>query len=43
MPPSHFFQRHFKTRRRAGYLDEQLRLVGDEARTALSLGDGGDG
>jgi hypothetical protein len=42
LPPSHFFRRHFKASRRPGYLDEQLRLVGDEARTALSLGDVGD-
>lgn len=40
MPPSHFFARYFKTSRRPVYLDEQMRLVGDEARTALSLGCG---
>jgi hypothetical protein len=39
MPPSHFFQRHYKTYRRPSYLDEQLRLVGGETRSALSLGD----
>jgi len=34
MPPSHFFARHFKSRRRPTYLDEQLRLVGAEAAAA---------
>jgi hypothetical protein len=37
MPPSHFFQRHFKVDRRTAYLDEQLLLVGKEAGTALSF------
>jgi hypothetical protein len=37
MPPSHFFQHHFKTDRRPTYLDEQLALVSEEARQALRL------
>ena len=39
MPPSHFFARHFRTDRRPNYLDQQLRLVGQGALAALSLGD----
>jgi hypothetical protein len=38
MPPSHFFQRHYRTTRRPAYLDEQLRLAGDEAAGALGFG-----
>jgi hypothetical protein len=41
MPPSHFFEHHFHSDRRQVYLDEQLRLVFEEAQTALSLA-GGD-
>jgi hypothetical protein len=37
MPPSHFFAHHFRASARPAYLDEQLRLVGDEAARVLSL------
>jgi hypothetical protein len=37
MPPSHFFQHHYRSSRRPAYLDEQLLLVGQEARAALRL------
>jgi hypothetical protein len=43
MPPSHFFQRHFRHVGRPRYVDEQLRLVGDEARAALGFLDSGGG
>jgi hypothetical protein len=41
MPPSHFFQHQFQSDRRPAYLDEQLQLIFEEAKAALSL-DGGD-
>ncbi len=37
MPPSHFFERHFQSDSRPAYLEEQLALVADEAKAALSL------
>jgi hypothetical protein len=37
MPPSHFFERHYNTNRRATYLVEQLRIVGVEASRSLAL------
>jgi hypothetical protein len=40
MPPSHFFAQHYRTTRRPAYLDEQLRLAGDEAARALGFGPG---
>lgn len=37
MPPSRFFQHHFKTDRRPAYLEEQLLLMIEDVRVALSF------